>query len=501
MTAPRLPAAAIIATVALTLATATTAALAQTCEPTSAFGPLQTFPASADHSQVRVADFNGDGVLDILTTARNDGSVDLYAGLGGLSFAPAARQDLGVRMFAIEVADVNGDGSPDLVTTDRNVPEVLVHLNTGDGTFAAPLAYDLGTGEPDFQALADLNDDGILDLVVSVSPDEVVTALGLGDGAFGPAARTSVSVIPLRPVTADFNLDGRVDVAVAGRFDFTLLLGSGGAPLGAKFTLPFDTLDGVFPGMRAADMDGDGILDMVLATDTGTFVTRKGTGRGDFVRIVGSALIRQDIVGGEIVLTDADGDGDIDLVAPRLGGGAIVVRPNLGDGRYGPEITFPAGSRPRELQLADLDGDGDLDLVLLDTTDDVVGVLENLCPAHPIIDRQPRDVVAQTGQPVRLSVGLLSGALPLQYQWRRNGQPLSDGGPFSGTGTPTLTIAATTEQADLYDVVVTNALAEVVSRPAVVSIREGCPGDFDGDGSLTIFDFLAFQNAFAAGCP
>jgi len=129
--------------------------------------------------------------------------------------------------------------------------------------------------------------------------------------------------------------------------------------------------------------------------------------------------------------------------------------------------------------------------------------LSGAFPQPPQFLAQPEaaQVVANGGR-VELSVIMDTSASPLAFEWRRNGQPLAEGGPYAGVDTDTLVIEpATSAQSDGYDVVVTNDEGSVVSTMAVVAVRQPCPADFDGDGELTIFDFLAFQSGFAAGCP
>jgi len=124
-------------------------------------------------------------------------------------------------------------------------------------------------------------------------------------------------------------------------------------------------------------------------------------------------------------------------------------------------------------------------------------------PLAPTILDQPAGLqVVDAGSRVELSVIIDTGTSPSTFQWQRNGEPLLSGGPYSGVDTSALVIEpVTAAETDTYDVVVTNDAGSVTSDIAVVAVRQPCLADFDGDGSLTLFDFLAFQNAFAAGCP
>lgn len=118
------------------------------------------------------------------------------------------------------------------------------------------------------------------------------------------------------------------------------------------------------------------------------------------------------------------------------------------------------------------------------------------------IEQQPQSVLlGHPGGVAELSV-IAAGAGTLEYQWRRDGVDLVDGGPISGATSDRLVVDAGAAEVGVYDVVVSNDFGQVISDPAVLAIRPPmCAADFDGNGVLDFFDFLAFQEAFAAGCP
>ncbi len=124
------------------------------------------------------------------------------------------------------------------------------------------------------------------------------------------------------------------------------------------------------------------------------------------------------------------------------------------------------------------------------------------CIGEPVFNAQPENLLLDSVPTVATFEVSASGEPTIDYQWRKDGTALVDGGAISGATTPLLEIAAGPEHIGVYDCVATNALGMATSQSALLAFRSNrCPADFDGDGSLTIFDFLAFQNAFAAGCP
>jgi len=124
------------------------------------------------------------------------------------------------------------------------------------------------------------------------------------------------------------------------------------------------------------------------------------------------------------------------------------------------------------------------------------------CVGEPVFDVQPENVLLDAeATPATFEISA-TGEPTIEYQWRKDGIALVDGGAITGATTPTLELVASLEHIGVYDCVATNDLGEATSDSAVLAFRTNpCAADFDGDGSLTIFDFLAFQNAFAAGCP
>ena len=143
-----------------------------------------------------VADFNGDGKLDVALAALRDNKISVLLGKGDGTFMPAQNFDGGMSPFGVRAADLNADNKPDLVwLTHLPVDSVMVALGNGDGTFTSLPAYTGNSlGLPNDFAIADCNKDGKPDVVVTngkTGPGFVVL-LGKGDGTFqsglaGPA--------------------------------------------------------------------------------------------------------------------------------------------------------------------------------------------------------------------------------------------------------------------------------------------------------------------------
>ncbi len=275
----------------------------------------------------------------------------------------------------IVAGDFNHDGKLDVITGNQSNPSISVLFGNGDGTFQAPVSYGGFSGQRVWAlASGDFNGDGILDLAVVTENDNssgyVYIMLGKSDGAFQPpGAEMDLFDNPESVVTADFNKDGNLDLAVSssGSRTTSIFLGNGDGTFGARE----DYGTGYFPTqLVVADLNNDGNIDLAVLDNAGWVDTLIGNGEGMFT---GSQVLPADSNPQGMAAGDLNGDGRIDLIVGNAESATISVFLGSGLGSFQPHVDYNAGSAPTSLVVGDFNGDGKLDVAA--TTDSGLSVL------------------------------------------------------------------------------------------------------------------------------
>jgi hypothetical protein len=223
-----------------------------------------TVAAAKEPRALAVSDFNGDGRLDVAVACSGSDEVAILSGLPDGRFTEAGRYGVHKTPVSIASGDLNGDRTPDLVVALRN-DKIKVLLGKSDGTFGDGPVYEHGD-TPTSLAIADLNRDGTLDLAVSNGgpmSSAVSIWLGKGDGTFAEPADYRTGKRPLVVGFADFNNDERADLLVInGEMDtVTTFLGNGNGTFQVGKESGADA--GPVYGL-AHDFDGDRIADVAI---------------------------------------------------------------------------------------------------------------------------------------------------------------------------------------------------------------------------------------------
>jgi hypothetical protein len=347
--------------------------------------PMGTAQALA--TSLLVADLNGDGILDVAVTGQtplpsalfpySPGTILVFSGNGDGTFQPAVPYNpTGQTNWALAAGDFNGDGLTDLAfSSSRQSTPTQVGLMFGapGGTFLSPASYPLGSipGQP---ALADLNGDGVLDMVVANTGfgGNLSVLIGNGDGTFKPAVTYPTAFGAGYVVVADFNGDGKPDIAVANGTGSNILVfpGNGDGTFGTPVA-SFGAIGGAFY-LAAGDFNKDGKLDLAVLGSVGVQIAL-GNGDGTFH----GNLSLPGVFGasGPIAVADLNGDGNPDVVftasndtgiAATPQPGTVLVMLGHGDGTFAAIVAYPIGKIATSVAIGDLNGDGKPDLAVTD---------------------------------------------------------------------------------------------------------------------------------------
>jgi len=333
------------------------------------FQPAKFLGLGTGTRSIALGDFNGDGKLD-LVSANADGSMTIALGDGKGGFASGRSYPLGVSLSAIVAADFDHDGHLDLAVADSNADSVQVLRGNGDGTFQAPVSMAVGR-EPFFLAVADFVARGAADLAVVNRSDNTVSILmGNGDGSFQMARDFVVGNSPMMAAVADFDGDGHPGFATANFGDGSISTARGngdGTFQAARVYRPNLALQSIASG----DLNGDGHADLVVIHRCPGGAACAGNGKATVFLSDGKGGFQQsqvfDVSRGTVAvaLADLNGDGKLDLITASQTDNTVTVMPGNGDGSFRTGIPFTIGVTPVALAVADFDHDGKADVIVV----------------------------------------------------------------------------------------------------------------------------------------
>ena len=338
-----------------------------------------TFAVGPEPSSIVVADFNGDGNLDLAAIQLNDnvfpGNLTILLANANGTFQNPVYYNLGsFPGEALVAADFNHDGILDLAAAvgSSAIDNVSVLLGHGDGTFGNAMVYNSGGDLPEFMAVGDFNGDGNPDLILSQRIDNFASVLlNDGTGKFNQLIEVPLGGLSGGPVVVgDFNHDGKLDAALLNLGQVAVLLGNGDGSF-----RPVTYYDGSdFPGSLAmADVNRDGNLDLVAGTGLGVVDVLLGVGDGTFALSPLKSSIP--LLVSLVSLPDVNGDGSPDLVFASATGDSVGVLLGNGDGTFQSPVFYNV-SAPTGLATVDLNKDGHQDLLVSEATDGLVGLLK-----------------------------------------------------------------------------------------------------------------------------
>ena len=336
---------------------------------------------------VTTADFDGDGDLDVLVSSLLDSTVSWFEnvdGLGTYGIEQVIITEPG-GVASTTAADIDGDGDLDVVAGYFTADEVVWFENTdGLGTFGPEQTVSNNTDGARLIAVADVDGDGDLDVLSNEAFDSTIVWYENTDGLGTFATEQVVAnvISGTNPfTTADVDGDGDLDVLVATPNNDTVSWyenTDGLGTFGAEQVITNTAIGANF--VAAADVDGDGDLDVLFTSSSNNTVAwlENTDGLGAFGA---EQIITNGAVGASSVTTaDIDGDGDLDVLTTSATDNTVAWFVNTdGLGSFSAEqVITNTADGVNAVAAADVDGDGDLDVLVASLSDDTVAWFENI---------------------------------------------------------------------------------------------------------------------------
>ncbi len=321
-------------------------------------------PLPANSGSAILADFDGDGLSDLVVATMVPTALSLYLREpdGGLSRTPTS-QEIGYFPVSLAAGDFLGDQTNELAALDFSTGNLeLMTLDVDEG-FVTHSVIPFPSSYSKIQ-VADVDNDGQNDIYLAQpSRQQVDVLFGLGEGAFTPVLSIDLPIGALDVVAIGLNQDSFLDLVVTdGLSRVWSLLNLDGRSFGTP--VPTQANSGA-RHLAVEDLDGDSDLDLVVGNPTSETITiLENLGDGTLDRRIGSLS-----VGGQITslqCEDMNSDGIADIVVHLTGDSRLLVIEAQDTWGYFFPIEFQTSSNVLHALVEDFNQDGQPDVLNLD---------------------------------------------------------------------------------------------------------------------------------------
>jgi len=391
---------------------------------TSTLGSLSfastTVAVTAPTFNLACGDLDGDGKPDLVASRGGATRNEVFilrntSSVGSISFAALTKVllDVGHLAFRLSIRDLNQDGKPEVIVTnafdDLASPDNIVYVfvnqsSPGSISFAAsPVKLTVSGANTSYGLdVQDLDGDNKPDIIINqftASNFYVLRNTSSSTVSFAASQQINLGANLIEMTTADFNEDGKLDIAATSSFDNrAVILLNQSSPGSISFASAINLTTGTLPwGINAADADGDGDVDLIVGT--------RGAGVTDMT------LFKSNGVNSSLVFT---------------------------------AVSINTGKKSRNVRVGDYDGDGKPDFAYTTDTGNSLDIIRNKnCYVPSILNATPLTIC--TPQTIRLNAAPGYGVS--LYDWKESGSTVSAGANayYDATASGSYTVVATTE--------------------------------------------------------
>jgi len=329
-------------------------------------------------SGVYATDIDGDGNIDVIFGS-SDNKIVWYKNDGNGNFGTQQVITTNVAsVISVSCADIDGDGDMDVLTASWYYDEIAWYKNDGNGNFGTKQIISTNVDNVTCVYAVDLDSDGEIDVLFASSGDDrIAWCHNDGNGNFGTQQVITTNVASVRSVySADIDGDGDMDVLSASSEDednkIAWYQNDGNGNFGTQQVISTNTswLSGVY----AADIDGDGDIDVFLYGKKISWCKNDGSGNFGVEQVITTNVASVK----SIYSADIDGDGNTDILSASNNDSKIAWYKNDGIGNFGNQQIITAITRNiKSIHSADIDGDGYADVLSASSGDNKIAWCKN----------------------------------------------------------------------------------------------------------------------------
>jgi hypothetical protein len=322
----------------------------------------------AGQPSISVCDFNSDGNLDVIVSNYSDNNIITFKGNGNGDLLEVGRFPVGENPTSIAVSDINDDENIDVAIANHETSFITLLFGDGKGNFKTTshsvFKTDLSP-HPHLVRLEDLDGDSKVDLIVdSRTHNGLRFYKGQANGRFeSPSKLINTGGDPYRGFAINhINADELLDIVTPNQREIGIVTNTSSDKLSftLKMLAPYDAPFAV----ELAEMNGDGKIDLIVASNDSSITIIPGDGDGNF-REENKTEIKTATGAKQIAIGDINGDGLKDALVSNWSGELYAV--------FGGKAKIEASSfklssipNPWGVALADLNEDGKSDLIIAD---------------------------------------------------------------------------------------------------------------------------------------